>query len=143
MAAVILVIDDDTDDRALVAEAIREIDPSVICYLADGGNEGLNTLAAMGNSFSDLILLDINMPLMNGWECLAQLKEHTDYSSIPVIMYSTSAHIREKESARRSGALELVAKPFGYTELKRLLADILMHVYNNTLQTYTGRPVSQ
>jgi DNA-binding response OmpR family regulator len=58
-----------------------------------------------------LIVLDLNMPILNGMETLSRLKSHTVYKNIPVIMFTTSVHEVEKARCLEIGALDFIKKP--------------------------------
>jgi CheY-like chemotaxis protein len=107
----LLLADDDRDDRELFAEALAAVDPSVICEEAEDGKQALQRLAAEQADLPNLIFLDINMPVMSGWEVLKHLKENRHYAKIPVIMYTTSSGEKEKRIAADLGAICFVTKP--------------------------------
>ena len=86
----ILLADDDADDRALFCEAISEIDSSLLCHAVSNGDQALKWLAQERNR-PDVIFLDVNMPVVTGWECIHQIKQKTELRHIPVIMYSTTS----------------------------------------------------
>ncbi|MER3465187.1 MAG: response regulator, partial [Chitinophagaceae bacterium] len=80
----LLFVDDDEDDFLIFAEALKEINAEVqVTYLS-----GFDQLKNLNRSDFDLIFLDINMPAVNGIECLKRLKE-TNLKNLPVVMYST------------------------------------------------------
>lgn len=116
-----LIADDDPDDVDLFLEALSEIDTSITCASMKDGKELLNTLAHPKTESPDVIFLDINMPEMNGWECLQQLKRNSRAKDIPVIMYSTSSAQRDVQKAIDSGALAFYEKPSNYAQLKEFL----------------------
>lgn len=112
----IFYVDDDLDDRELVSEVLKEIDPTISCVTACDGRDALDTLAAK-DLVPDFILLDINMPKMNGRKCLEELKKDARYSNIPVIMYSTTRDPREINSYFQLGAHSFLRKPTSYQQL--------------------------
>lgn len=120
MAKSILLIDDDSDDAELFHEALEEIDPLVKLLRTADGCEALELLRTL-DAHPDVIFLDINMPRMDGWECLTELKSSEGLKSIPVIMYSTSSHQREKERAIEMGASMFISKPDSYAQLISVL----------------------
>lgn len=120
MARSILLIDDDNDDSELFYEALEELDPSVKFMRTADGCEALELLGGQ-EEHPDVIFLDINMPRMDGWECLLELKNREDYKSIPVIMYSTSSHQKEKDRAIELGAARFISKPDSYAQLIQVL----------------------
>lgn len=119
--------DDDPDDVSMFREALLIIDPSIGFYHAEDGRGVLRILADKNLDKPDIIFLDINMPIMNGWECLAQLKQSEAYKHIPVIIYSTASHQKEVEKAIGMGALCFFTKP---TEFKELLTNLRMITEN-------------
>ncbi len=122
-----LLADDDADDAEMFCEALAQIDEAIVCRCAENGRELLAQLNELG-SLPDLIFLDINMPVMNGRECLQQLKSNDRYRHIPVFIYSTSSHQKEMDTARESGALCFLTKPTGFAELKEILAMIVANL---------------
>lgn len=123
-----LLADDDPDDVALFREALSIIDPSIIFYYAHDGRAALEKLGDKSLEEPDIIFLDINMPIMNGWECLTKLKLNDSYSYIPVIIYSTASYRKEVEKAFDLGAFCFFTKPTDFKELisnLRAIADNL------------------
>ncbi|HYF33035.1 MAG TPA: response regulator [Chitinophagaceae bacterium] len=131
MNKIFLLADDDNDDMQLFCEALESVDPSVICYCAVNGLEVLDILSR--EEKPDLIFLDVNMPGMNGWQCLKAIKEIEAYKHIPVFMYSTSAHQREVDIALNLGAMCFFTKPHKFSELKSILQVITENIHANLL----------
>lgn len=119
----ILNVDDDVDDIEIFCEAVRDIDPSIICLVARSADEALQIL----NSDIELpsyIFLDINMPKVDGHECLKEIKKDSRLSQIPVIMYSTHSQEADKETYRSLNAGFLTKQNSYYqliAELKKVL----------------------
>lgn len=128
MRTSILLADDDLDDTELFSEAVYEVDPTVLFYSATNGSEVLLTLQTSKIKNPNIIFLDINMPNVNGWECLKALKEDQQLSNIPVIIYSTSSAQRDKQMAADLGALYFLTKPERFEELKSFLRYVLNNV---------------
>lgn len=116
----ILLADDDLDDTELFCEALADIDSDIVCQYAGDGGELLKKLDDLDEK-PELIFLDLNMPVMNGWECLKLIKEDPRYCHIPVIVISTSSHKKEVARALDMGALCYFVKPSNFSELKRIL----------------------
>jgi CheY-like chemotaxis protein len=123
-----LVIDDDTDDRELFTEALASVDPVIVCDQATDGAEALKRLTTKAIDEPDIIFLDINMPVMNGWQFLTRLKEDEVYKHIPVIVYSTSSTQKDKRIADDLGALCFITKPDAFGRLKHMLGIVVTHV---------------
>ena len=130
-----LLIDDDIDDRELFSEAVAAVDATAVCYCAPDAEEGLNELYKKKIDTPDIIFLDINMPVMSGWQCLTELKKSEQYKNIPVVMYSTSSHKRDKDISKDLGAQYFITKPNGFKDLKGIIKVILTHLNQ-------GNPIS-
>lgn len=120
-----LLIDDDSDDRELFSEALSMVGPAIICYQANDAEEGFTWLQ-QNRDEPDLIFLDINLPVMNGWQLLTRLKE-SSLKHIPVIMYSTSSNARDIKTAKELGALCFITKPHAFRMLKGMLNVVVEH----------------
>lgn len=128
MAKKFLIADDDIDDREMFCEALEAVAPGSVCYSAPNGRRVMIALTEGEIALPDIIFLDVNMPLMNGWQCLSKLKEAEAYKHIPAIMYSTSSHPEDVERAQRLGALCFFTKPSDFNELKKCLALVAEHL---------------
>ena len=115
--------DDDPDDLELFDEALRGIDSSIEFNFASNGKELIEKLRLDGHT-AQIIFLDINMPEMNGWECLENLKKEDQLKDIPVIMYSTSSTEAYGKRAINSGALAFYVKPHSFLLLQDFLKSI-------------------
>jgi DNA-binding response OmpR family regulator len=107
--ASVLVIDDDADIRGLLRELLGRAGYEV--FDSSNGREGLR---ALYGSTPDLVLLDVSMPEMDGWQTLERIR---DVSEVPVIMLTARAAELEKVRGLKAGADDYVTKPFGRQEL--------------------------
>ena len=119
------IADDDPDDRELFIEALKEIDNSSICVTAPNGQDALQQLQNGLTVLPDFIFLDLNMPLLSGTECLAEIKKNRDLQHVPVIIYSTSAEDRDIEKTTILGAAFFLQKPNRFDDLCKALSAIL------------------
>lgn len=117
---ILLVADDDQDDREMFIEVVTEICPSLKCIKASNGKEAL-ILVENEQISPDLIFLDLNMPRMNGRQCLKHLKENEKTKAIPVIIYTTSKLEKDKQETQKLGAVHFITKPTSMTVLKKEL----------------------
>lgn len=113
---IVLNVDDDREDREFFCDALREIDPQIICLVADSGSSALELLDRL-SILPDFIFLDINMPIMDGKTCLKRLKAIEELKPIPVIMYSTSTDTNEIKECYRLGADDFLIKPHSFGKL--------------------------
>ena len=104
----ILLIEDDLDDQAFFLEALEGVENTTLFGLANNGKEGLEWLSN-GRGLPDMIFMDINMPLMNGIDCLTMIVENPLTNKIPVIMLST--HDGQQELVKKIGARCFFTKP--------------------------------
>ena len=111
----VLVVDDDPDDRDLIKKAFTEcLEPVDIIELTDG-SQVLSYLAGCSEAqMPVLILLDLNMPVMNGFEVLMEIKTNEKFHKIPVYVFTTSNHARDRAHSVRLGANGMITKPASY-----------------------------
>lgn len=128
-----LLIDDDSDDRELFSEALSLVEPGIICDQATDAEEGFAVLEKSVEE-PDLIFLDINLPVMNGWQFLTRLKTQSNKKHIPVIMYSTSSNVRDKKTAQDLGALCFITKPHAFKLLKGMLGIVVEYASKQDYQ---------
>ena len=125
MSKHILLIDDDRDDAELFSDALEELNmDTVVAYFSDG-SEGVEKLRAQAIPAPDMVFLDINMPQINGWDCLRELKQIAYLKKIPIVMYSTSNLDKQNVSPEDVGAAAFMTKPDNFGELKARLSSII------------------
>jgi len=81
---ILLLVEDDIDDRELFLEAAKEVNHSINCYTASNGDEALELLKNKFNFLPDFIFLDLNMPVRSGKVLLKDLKGDASLKNIPV-----------------------------------------------------------
>jgi DNA-binding response OmpR family regulator len=116
--------------RVLVVDDDREILDLTQMILRDGGYEvrtqgsGESAAGDVRRWQPDLVLLDINMPGMDGWEVLRLLKVDERTSRVPVALFSIRYDVREKVVGLQQGAYDYITKPFSYDELLERISRI-------------------
>jgi DNA-binding response OmpR family regulator len=119
------LIDDDIDDQEVFEMALQTIDENIRLSFAMDGEDGLNKLRENTSFVPDFIFLDINMPKMNGMQCLSEIKKLQHLQSSRIIMYTTSSNEAIKLTSRELGAHDFLVKPPKMAQLVDLLARIL------------------
>ncbi len=112
--------DDDTDDREFFIEALKEIPVQTEVIEFSNGVDLMDALFAE-KSIPDAVFLDLHMPLMDGFECLADIRSFPQFAKIKIIVYSTSYHEREVNQLKEDGADHYLQKPNSFQQLKSLL----------------------
>lgn len=123
----ILLVEDDIDDQYFFREALSLLSPALSCQIAENGVEALKLLKELPRF--DIIFMDINMPKMNGIECLQVLKSNDSYKNIPVVILSTSSDQAYIERCKILGATYYFTKPIIPFELIKKLQDIFKKVF--------------
>src|SRR5882757_5388141 len=90
MATTVLLIDDDEDDAHFFSEALDQLPLDTAFEYCSSGEQALQKLMHKEFRFPEIIFLDLNMPVVNGWECLREIKKIAGMQQIPIIMYSTA-----------------------------------------------------
>ncbi|MDO6429753.1 response regulator [Flavitalea sp. BT771] len=108
---IIMLVDDDEDDRKLFLEATKEVDDTISCITTGNAPEALLYLRNTDNPLPDYIFLDLRMPGLSGKDCLVELKKDARLMPIPVIVYTTSRDVKESIELKRLGATHFMTKP--------------------------------
>jgi CheY-like chemotaxis protein len=125
VAKKILLIDDDEDDWLLFREAVEAVDNTLVCDFFQDAIDAIRYLSNHLHELPDRIFLDLNMPRMNGKECLREVKRRKELAHIPVIILSTSNLESDVLHAKMLGAAYFVTKPHRLTLLVEALNFIL------------------
>jgi CheY-like chemotaxis protein len=110
-----LVVEDDTDTRDLIAEVLREDGYQVM--VAAHGREALGAVHALA-MLPSIILLDLMMPIMNGWQFLDERSHDPALASVPVVVLSADP---TRQLAAQQGVVAVIGKPFDLTRLLRMV----------------------
>jgi DNA-binding response OmpR family regulator len=120
----ILLVEDDRVDAMTVKRALGQIDNNSVVYTVGNGEEALEFLRNARNERPAIILLDLNMPRMNGIEFLRIAKADADLKRIPVIVLTTSKQESEKVESFNLGAAGYIIKPLSYEEFLEMVKAI-------------------
>jgi CheY-like chemotaxis protein len=119
------LVDDDIDDQEIFMAAVSEIDDSINCVSVDNCEEAIEQLKKSNINTPDFIFLDLNMPRLNGRQCLAELKKIAHLKHVPVIIYSTSSLKKDIEETAKLGADMFLTKPSRFDDLCNALHQVL------------------
>ena len=119
----ILYVDDDIDDLFLISEAFGKFAHALAVVHAENGVEGLKTLEKMQENLPCLVIIDINMPIMDGLETTAYLKKIK--SAIKVIFFSSEDSTEFAPKGLALGAEGFIAKDAPFAELNNMLLSVL------------------
>jgi len=130
-AARILLIEDNTNDIELTFRAIQRLDGDFDITVCRDGQEALDFLFAKGkyakrtkNELPQLILLDINLPKVNGHEVLKAIRQYEESQCIPVVMLTTSDEKADVEKGYRQGINSYVRKPVDYQDFCTTISEL-------------------
>jgi two-component system, chemotaxis family, response regulator Rcp1 len=128
MHRVVLLVEDSPGDVRLTQEAFREADPSIELHVASDGVEAMAFLRREGIHASakrpDFILLDLNLPKMDGREVLGQIKEDEDLKTIPTVILTTSDAQADILTSYKLRANCYLSKPVELEEFESLVKSI-------------------
>lgn len=135
----ILVADDDPDDRLMMTEAFKERCQECRLLFAKDGAELLRVLEGKE---PDLIILDLNMPLMDGREALRAIKTDPSLCHIPTVVMTTSENEDDVRFCYRAGASSYIIKPSSFSELLEIVSMLKSYWIDTViLPTEKGRHV--
>ncbi len=117
----ILLVEDDSNILAIAELALSKVGKHEVVTAQDG----VQTLAMVAKSKPDLILLDVMMPVMNGFDACLKLKANPETASIPVIFLTARAQAHEVQHGMSIGAIGYILKPFDPMTLHLKIEEIL------------------
>jgi CheY-like chemotaxis protein len=124
----VLLVEDNPGDVGLMQESFRDVNPLIQVHVASDGVEAMaflkNHSAGADAPRPDLILLDLNLPKMDGRELLAQIKQDDDLKSIPTVIVSSSDAAADVERSYQFHANSYVAKPIRFDAFQSLVKSI-------------------
>ena len=116
-AKIVLYADDDIDDKTWVNEACKAAHSPLALEFVSNGREVLRYLdGKTSHELPSLIVLDLNMPELDGRQTLKALKENSSYQNIPVAVVTTSSSRIDRDVCKRLGAALFLTKPDSYAQ---------------------------
>lgn len=125
----VILADDDLDDQELLKEAFESIDPTIDLICFTSGIKCLNYLQKLsGENLPDLIILDYNIPEINGSEILNELRHNNHYHDVPKLVWSTSDSRLYQRNCMDAGAASYIIKPLSISGIRNVALDMLKYV---------------
>ncbi len=121
----VILADDDEDDREIFVEAIHDLNSEISIATLLNGVELMKALNTETVTVPDIIFLDLNMPLKNGFECLTEIRLLSKLQLTPVIVYSTSSNEDYINRTYKYGANLYIQKPQSFSQIKKVIAQVL------------------
>lgn len=127
----ILLADDDLADCLLFREALADLPVSACLTIVHNGEQVIERLTQKGNTLPDVLFLDLNMPLKNGYATLGEIKRHSEIYELPVIIFTTSTDAGTIKKVFRDAAHYFISKPVDFVQLKKVIYEGLTLIQNN------------
>ncbi|ARN74657.1 response regulator [Oceanicoccus sagamiensis] len=121
MSKTIMIVDDSSSIRTLVSMCLKNAGYTVM--EAENGRVALDKLSA---SSAQLVISDVNMPVMDGIEFVTELKKLPDYRFTPVLMLTTESEADKREAGKKAGARAWVVKPFKEDQMLTTVKKLIM-----------------
>jgi CheY-like chemotaxis protein len=131
----IILADDDSDDCELFQDAVKELGVQAKLSILENGVALMTTLDITVPPPPDVIFLDLNMPLKNGYEALIEIRNTPKLKGIPIVIFSTTASEDAVNKTYEHGANYYVRKPSSFSLLVKVIKTVLSLEMGQTLQT--------
>jgi CheY-like chemotaxis protein len=143
----IFLAEDDMDDVFFFTEALGRICKASTVKVCENGLEMLEALETAKDQLPDVVILDINMPAMDGMECLKQIRSKPYLDHVPIVMLTTTSSRNTVEEAHKAGASLYVKKPVIFEDLEAIIETIirmnwLQHAYPVEMSKFVYVPQS-
>ena len=120
----ILIVDDEVHIRTLLEQSLEELeeDHDVELYTAENGQEGLDSIRSL---HPGLVLLDVMMPMMNGYDVCQAVREDSDFDDVKIFLLTAKGQEADRERGVAVGATQYMTKPFDPDELLDIAQEML------------------
>jgi CheY-like chemotaxis protein len=123
--------DDDEDDRMLIKDALEEINPNLTVVEAEDGKELVENVRNSDDLSDTVVLVDMNMPRMNGIEAIKEIRSEPELADLPTVMMSTSDNPELKKKALAAGANDFIVKPHTFKALLEVAKKIIHRFFGS------------
>jgi CheY-like chemotaxis protein len=128
----VVMIDDDADDYYLLTSVLKNSYPANQVIPIYDSSRVIAQLDAL-QELPAFLLLDLNMPLKNGFEVLQEVRSFTRYSSLPIVVYTSSSNPSDNSRCQAAGATDYIQKPNSYNELHQVIEKTWRHWLTSSL----------
>lgn len=137
---IVLYADDDPDDLELVKDSFKRVACRVEVITFDNGSATLSYMQQYSREdpLPCLVILDVNMPFVNGKETLKCLRDMERFRSVPVVLFTTSSHLSDREFARQYGA-GFITKPVELKPMECIAEQFMEHCTEETRRQLRNR----
>jgi CheY-like chemotaxis protein len=127
MDKIFWIADDDADDRMIIKEAFEESDYDQALSFFENGEMVLEKFNERLDSrhYPSLLILDLNMPKVNGIELLSKIKSDDKIKHIPVVILSTSKSMADREKVLSLGADDFITKPYSFNNMIQITKELI------------------
>jgi len=125
----ILYIDDDPDDLMIFGESISSLYPGIRILKAQSGEEGINILSMLereNRPYPSLVMLDLNMPKMNGRQTLQHIRSNQNWEDIPVVIFTTCSSASDIEFCKNYNT-DCITKPMSYRYMGQTIQQLFTY----------------
>jgi CheY-like chemotaxis protein len=126
---IIYIVDDDADDREFIMQALSAIGLFETFMEFEDGQKVVDYLKSYPIVYPDLILLDLNMPVKNGFDTLQEVKSDESLRSIPIIILTASSKVEDEKVCFRHGCEQYYQKPLSMEGYKELAGYIITYLH--------------
>ncbi len=116
----VLIVDDSSSMRVLVSHTLKEAGFSVV-----EGQDGKDGLDKLSGGPVDLIITDLNMPVMDGLEMIRRVRQMPKHKFTPILMLTTESQAHKKAEGKTAGATGWIVKPFNPPQMLQVIAKVL------------------
>lgn len=139
----ILLADDDDDDCFFFNQILPDLPVAATLTVVRDGEQLMDALRQQDTPLPDMVFVDLNMPLLNGYECLADIKRDPRLIQLPVTILSTFIAPPVEERLYALGAAHCIQKPTDFNQLKVVIGEVIVRFLATTAEPLTsekGKP---
>lgn len=126
----ILLIEDSVIQALIISELLKDNNSQYNLTILNDGEKAINYLFRKGSyknvPLPDIVILDLNLPKVNGFDILSEIQKHEELRNVKVVILTSSEDEDDKSRARQLGALEYFIKPFVFTEYQQIIDQIVV-----------------